>query len=329
MNTNSMTEKIANLPIEYIIAVVIVLLIVRLILGKYKSDKLKSITELVESLLIAIVLVFLVIRPFVVQAFFIPSESMEPTLLIGDRLLVNKFIYRFTEPKHGDVIVFKSPPSANEARGEDSEVAMVPQQIDRATALTNWNEIAGKVMETVGENGEVKIHPASSHGGEFSSIQELCILGGKDSIAAILPIEKQSYADNNYDLIVKFIGVNDKASAEEIVGKEARIGEKDYIKRVIGVPGDTIEVKAVGMDRYGEQEFALYRNDEPLDETYIKDPPDYVLKKQVVGQGMLFVMGDNRRNSNDSHRWGQLDRHRVVGKAMVIFWPLKRIGIVR
>ena len=324
-----MTEKIANLPIEYIIAVVIVLLIARLILGRYKSKSLKSITELVESLLIAIVLVFLVIRPFVVQAFFIPSESMEPTLLTGDRLLVNKFIYRFTDPKHGDVIVFKSPPSANEARGNDSEVAMVAQEIDRSSALSNWNEVAGKVMETSGDNGEVKIHPAAAHGGEFSSIQELCILGKTDMLGTILPIEKQSFAENNYDLIVKFIGINNKTSAEELVGKEARIGEKDYIKRVIGIPGDTLEVKSLGPGRYGIEEFALYRNGEPLDEPYIKDTPDYIMKKQVVRRGMLFVMGDNRRNSNDSHRWGQLDRRRVVGKAMVIFWPPKRMGIVR
>lgn len=326
---NSMTEKIANLPIEYIIAVVIVLLIARLILGRFKTEKLKSVTEIVESLLIAIVLVFLVIRPFVVQAFFIPSESMEPTLLKGDRLLVNKFIYRFTEPKHGDVIVFKSPPSANEARGSDSEVAMFAQQVDKTSVLANWNEVAGRIMETVGETGEVKIHPASAHGAEFPSIQELCIFGKNDTIGTILPIEKQSDAENKYDIIVKFLGVNDKTSAEALVGKEARIGEKDYIKRVIGVPGDTIEVKSLGLNRYGVEEFALYRNDEPLDESYIKDPPDYVMKKQVVQKGMLFVMGDNRRNSNDSHRWGQLDRQRVVGKAMVIFWPLNRMGIVR
>ena len=326
---NSITEKIANLPIEYIIAVVIGLLIVRLILGRFKSKSLKSITELVESLLIAIVLVFLVIRPFVVQAFFIPSESMEPTLLVKDRLLVNKFIYRFADPKHGDIIVFKSPPSANEARGSDSEVAMVAQEIDKSSALFNWNEVAGKVMGTVGDSGEVKIHPTAAHSSEFSSIQELCILGKADMLGKILPIERQSFAENNYDLIIKFVSIDNKASAQELVGKEARIGEKDYIKRVIGVPGDTLEVKSLGLDRYGDSEFALYRNGEPLDETYIKDTPDYVMPKTVVRRGMLFVMGDNRRNSNDSHRWGQLDRRRVVGKAMVIFWPLNRIRIVR
>jgi signal peptidase I len=72
------------------------------------------IREYAEALVIAIVLA-LIIRMFVVEAFKIPSGSMIPTLLVGDHLLVNKFIYKFTEPKRGDIIVFKYPddPSRN------------------------------------------------------------------------------------------------------------------------------------------------------------------------------------------------------------------------
>jgi len=66
------------------------------------------IREWVESLLIALVLALL-IRTFVVQAFKIPTGSMKPTLLEGDRLLVNKFLYRFKEPERGDIVVFKFP----------------------------------------------------------------------------------------------------------------------------------------------------------------------------------------------------------------------------
>lgn len=73
------------------------------------SNKIKSeIREWLESLLIALVLA-LVIRAFVVQAFKIPTGSMRPTLLEGDRILVNKFLYKFKEPSRGDVIVFKYP----------------------------------------------------------------------------------------------------------------------------------------------------------------------------------------------------------------------------
>ena len=67
-----------------------------------------GVLEFLIILLVSFVLVFGFVRPFVVEAFWIPSASMVPTLKYGDRVLVNKFIYRFTEPQRGDVIVFKS-----------------------------------------------------------------------------------------------------------------------------------------------------------------------------------------------------------------------------
>ena len=67
-----------------------------------------GIRELVITILVAFVVVFGFIRPFVVEAYRIPSESMVPTLEVGDRILANKFIYRFTEPKRGDIVVFDS-----------------------------------------------------------------------------------------------------------------------------------------------------------------------------------------------------------------------------
>jgi signal peptidase I len=74
-----------------------------------KTKKNKSVgREYAEAIIIAVVAAFL-IRGLVVQAFKIPSGSMKPTLQIGDHILVSKFIYRFTEPKRGDVIVFKYP----------------------------------------------------------------------------------------------------------------------------------------------------------------------------------------------------------------------------
>jgi signal peptidase I len=67
-----------------------------------------GILEFLVILLVSFALVFGFVRPFVVEAFYIPSESMVPTLLVGDRVLVNKFIYRFAEPERGDIVVFKS-----------------------------------------------------------------------------------------------------------------------------------------------------------------------------------------------------------------------------
>jgi signal peptidase I len=99
--------------------------------------------------------------------------------------------------------------------------------------------------------------------------------------------------------------------------------EMILVKRVIGVPGDTIEVK----------EGAVYRNGQKLDEPYIKEPMmkfETGLSEYGVGQpltiapGQLYVLGDNRNDSNDSRYWGTLDRDRVIGKATAIIWPPER-----
>jgi len=67
-----------------------------------------SLLEFLIILLVAFALVFGLVRPFLVEAFYIPSESMMPTLEVGDRVFVNKFIYRFAEPERGDIVVFES-----------------------------------------------------------------------------------------------------------------------------------------------------------------------------------------------------------------------------
>src|SRR5215204_6874665 len=70
--------------------------------------------EFLVILIIAFALVFGLVRPYVLEAFYIPSESMVPTLEVGDRVFVNKFVYRFSEPERGDIIVFKSPENGEE-----------------------------------------------------------------------------------------------------------------------------------------------------------------------------------------------------------------------
>lgn len=215
---SKVTEWLANMPVEYVIAIIVALFAIRMVLGRYKSPIARSSSEMAESAMMAIALVYLLIRPFIVQAFYIPSGSMIPTLEEQDHILVNKFIYRFTAPKRGDIVVFKCP----------------------------------------------------------------------------------KYADPE--------GI-----------------EKDYIKRLMGLPGDVIEVK----------EGVVYRNGKALKEPYLLEPGDieYDMAPVKVERGKLFVMGDNRNNSNDSHRWGvlpaeQLDRNRVLGKAMVTFWPVTRAGLL-
>ena len=69
-------------------------------------------------------------------------------------------------------------------------------------------------------------------------------------------------------------------------------------------------------------------NGKVLDEPYTAEDPDYDLPRTKIADGELLVLGDNRNNSNDGHRWGPLERRRLLGKAMFIFWPLNRVRIV-
>jgi len=93
--------------------------------------------------------------------------------------------------------------------------------------------------------------------------------------------------------------------------------EEDYIKRVIGLPGDVVEVTG------GE----VRVNDLMLDEPYISASPDYT-GVWTVPDGSLFVLGDNRNQSSDSHRWGFIEEQSVVGEALVVYWPLDEIKIL-
>jgi signal peptidase I len=87
-------------------------------------------------------------------------------------------------------------------------------------------------------------------------------------------------------------------------------GSQDLIKRVIGLPGDVVTVKA-GI---------LSVNGQPLQEPYIAAAPIYS-GEWLVPEGELFVLGDNRNDSSDSHAWGMLPMKEVVGKAILIYWP--------
>src|SRR3954447_23623640 len=82
--------------------------------GWRRKKRKGGLTEYLVVLAVAFILVFGVVRPFIVEPFWIPSESMVPTLEVGDRVFVNKFIYRFHEPERGDIVVFQSPEDENE-----------------------------------------------------------------------------------------------------------------------------------------------------------------------------------------------------------------------
>ncbi|AFY94742.1 signal peptidase I [Chamaesiphon minutus] len=170
-------------------------------------------SENITILVVAIGLAFF-IRTFIAEPRYIPSESMLPTLEVGDRVIVEKLSYYSHPPQRGDIIVFAPPPQ----------------------------------------------------------------------------LQAQGY-----------------------------LKDRAFIKRVIGLPGNTIEVK----------NGRVYVDRELLTESYIAEPPNYAMSPVVVPSDQIFVMGDNRNNSNDSHVWGFLPKTNIIGHACFRFWPLERWGGMR
>lgn len=201
--------------------------------------------ELPLLLIVAFCLAVL-IRTFLLQAFFIPSGSMEDTLLIGDRVLVNKIVYDVRDPQRGEIVVF---------RGTD---AWAPQQNDERNP-----GFLEKLGRTLGD----------------------------------------------------LVGV-------------ARPGEKDFIKRVIGLPGDRVQC----CDDQGR----VTVNGHPLEESYVlEDSPLDVppnprecrarrFDEVVVPPGQIFVLGDHRLVSQDARCQGPVPIENLIGRAFVVVWPQQR-----
>lgn len=194
--------------------------------------------ELPFLILVALVLALLV-KTFLVQAFYIPSESMEPTLhgcdgCKGDRVLVNRLVYRFRAPARGEVIVFEEKRLGEDQRGLARRVA---------------------------------------------------------------------------DFLTEGLGVTRPATT-------------DFIKRVIGLPDETIEYKngVVTITKVDGKKITL-------DEPYIAERDERPFGPFHVPVGEYFVMGDNRLHSGDSRfGLGTIAREDIVGKAFVKVWPPRRMG---
>ena len=93
--------------------------------------------------------------------------------------------------------------------------------------------------------------------------------------------------------------------------------ERRFIKRIIGLPGDAVRV----------QDGQVFINGEPLEEPYIAVAPAYNTQ-WVVGGDEIIVLGDNRNNSSDSQNWGALPLDSVIGKAVLVYWPLDNMGLI-
>jgi signal peptidase I len=110
--------------------------------GRPSSREAGGFLEFVLILTVAFALVFGFVRPFVLEAFRIPSESMVPTLEVGDRVLANKFIYRFTEPERGDIVVFESVAEGDDQKLIKRVVALPGDEVEvrSGTLLVNGEE---------------------------------------------------------------------------------------------------------------------------------------------------------------------------------------------
>ena len=112
------------------------------------------------------------------------------------------------------------------------------------------------------------------------------------------------------------LGPGDPQTGDVVVFRFRNDPGRDFIKRVIATSGQTVVVR----------DGTLLVDGRPFEEPYLSEPPFYNFGPEVVGPGEVFVLGDNRNNSYDSHQWGMLDAEFVIGRAELRYWPLSDFG---
>lgn len=129
-----------------------------------------------------------------------------------------------------------------------------------------------------------------------------------------LIIDKFSYSS----WLTEYFGMGGPQRGDVIVFEPPNRPGEDYVKRIIGLPGETVEV------RQGQ----VLINGEPLAEPFQPNPGSYTARPVVVPPDNVFVLGDNRNNSNDSHNWGPLPIEKIVGRAWISYWPPNEWGVI-
>jgi len=125
---------------------------------------------------------------------------------------------------------------------------------------------------------------------------------------------------NEYMIVTKYQYLFDDPERFDIVichypGR----GNTNFVKRVVGIPGDTVAMRGG----------VLYVNGEPVEEEYIDYPANYEMAEVTVEEGHYFVLGDNRASSNDSHIIGLLTRSQIVGKVRLVAWPFSEFRVIQ
>lgn len=125
--------------------------------------------------------------------------------------------------------------------------------------------------------------------------------------------------DGQYLIINKFVYyLHPPERGDVVVFHYPRNPSRDFIKRVIGLPGETVEIR----------EEHVFVDGEKLEEWYALYTGEYSWGARHLGEDEYFVLGDNRNSSSDSHNWGPLPRDAIIGKAWVSYWPPKYWGLV-
>jgi signal peptidase I len=231
-------------------------------MGAPQGENSKWLIETLDSAAIAIGLVLFVIQPFLLQAFYIPSGSMEDTLRVYDRLLVSKLVYRARDPRFQDVVVFRAPREAQSVPG-------------------GTDDFIKRCMGTPGDIVYAQNRKYFRKGrGEkaFTPLNE--------------PYVKWSPAPSSYSYDMKIV--------------KGVVYSREYYQS-------------------GAQD-VWKANGYPLDDegqTRIEQAVP-----EAIPPGMYLMLGDHRNNSRDSHEWGFVERSLIIGKAICVFWPPTRVGLV-
>ena len=139
------------------------------------------------------------------------------------------------------------------------------------------------------------------------------------TFVVVMTSMEPSFHDGQRLVVNKAVYIFGEPERGDVVVFRAPNGrQEDFIKRIIALPGDTVEVK----------NRAVYVNGVKLDEPYIKSPPSYTLAEMEVSKDNYFVLGDNRDRSNDSHHGWVVPHENLIGKAWLLTWPPDNWGVV-
>lgn len=307
-NYREIIDNLARTPLSQVVAFVVVLSVIRLglspILAKSKPHLrgpgymlTRLANEILDAFIYAGVFVFMVIRPFFVQAFLIPSGSMWPTLYVNDFIVANKAIYRFSDPQHGDIVVFRPPVTAvQRSQDVDADGQVKVDFIKRCIG------IPGDVIEMrdgVLYRNKEALNPDTNHYSEcVDTVQnENC-----ENFRELNEVERKGLTRPNFKL-VEYHG--------EIIPLNSTSTD-------VNAPAPHRDFSDIGMIYGVAQKFQFSDQDEAR--KLLALPP------MPVPKGFYLMMGDNRNGSFDSRGWGLVPRDSIIGRSEATWLPLSRLG---